>query len=157
MSVFAKGKFTNRPKRKIRKRIFFGIHTAINALVTTVIDTMDEEETLVRIVGNISVKKLTAPGASDEVSLYIAKSSSGSLGFTTTSPNNVAHVGRDAKAVLWSQGIMTGLQNDVQNFDIDVKGQRKLAELDEIVVMSHGVTNNVATVAWSLTMFYKKA
>ncbi len=145
-------------RRLIRKKYYFSGSSALLAAGNTLtMDTIEEVETLVRIVGNINVTPLVAnPGF---VHVWVAIAPSGSVMLTPdVALQNID--GRDAKSILWSKIFQSS--NDSANadpfvFDLDVKGMRKLAEGDTIVCLVDCDSDNNYTFAIAASMFFKKA
>ncbi len=145
-------------RRLIRKRIYSpAVDSVTIAAQSVTLDTIEEVETLVRLVGNVSLAPLAAnPGI---CTLMIRVEPSGSALFAA-SHSIFTLEGKDGKSVLWHKTIQSS--NDSANadpfvFDIDVKGMRKLDEGDEIVLTYVGDADNLWSLAILVTMFYKKA
>ncbi len=140
-------------KRLIRKRIAPLQDAITNVTGTQVLDTIEEEETLVRTIGTITVQGVAA--GFDALLIGLAPA-----GVDVVDVNDIivgnAIEGRDAKFTLWSDSQMvTNASFEVLNFD--VKGQRKLSEGDVLKLYHRGSAANLADIAGVVTLFYKKA
>ncbi len=144
-------------RRLIRKRVIHKVFNPVLAGTADTLDSIEEVETLVRIVGNVYFDSLIAnPG---QITAEIKLNPSG----TALNPTIIADAtleGKDAKAILW--GAQFASSDDVagnvhQNFDIDVKGMRKLDEGDTIVLHTDASVDNGYVGNLYLTLFYKKA
>ncbi len=145
-------------KRLIRKHVFSMVpDPATIAAQFITVDTIDEVETLVRIVGNISVAPLIAnPGT---LMLMIRLRPSGTQLFTVAH-SNFALAGKDAKSVLWHKTQQSS--NDSANadpfiIDVETKSMRKLDAGDTITLDYVSDTDNGWNVSCVFTAFYKKA
>lgn len=146
-------------KRKIRKLVDTGNNFVIpNTHITEEISTSTEEETLVRIVGNIMLARYAAAAADPTVILCLAIAPGGTkvISLEALATGNRLE-GRSAKAVMWGQSGVWGLNETAHNFDIDVKGMRKLTIGDEIQINARATTITEFKIGWFLTMFFKKA
>ncbi len=148
----------SRKRRLVRKLIRMTGSTALLAAGNQIVlDTIEEEETLVRIVGNVNITPLVAnPGA---VVMYIVVWPSGTDLWSATIAPDVLD-GRDAKAVLWHKTFQSS--NDSANadpfiIDFDVKGMRKLSEGDTVEFIIDCDSDNTYTVMVLASLFYKKA
>ncbi len=124
---------------------------------TDILDTIEEEETLVRIVGYISFDSLIANPGQITAEIKIAPSGT-QLGSTVIA--DTTHEGRDAKSILW--GTQFASSDDVagnffHEYEIDVKGMRKLSEGDTVLLVMDASVDNGYVCNLYLTMFYKKA
>ena len=149
-----KAKYIRGPKRKIEKR-YNQADSPIT--VSTTYNTQDiwactEDETLTRIVGNLSVAPVSANGSA-KFAIVLRRAG---LAVLTTIRTDLT--GRKAEVLLWvgtvtfKAGQLTCIQ-----MDIDVRGQRKLEATDDIVIAYHSDANSVAEFTWAFNIFSKKA
>ncbi len=148
---------TGTRKRLIRKRIVHGNDSLLIAGVSQALDSITEEETLVRIVGNIQYASLLANPGVVVTEIKITPNAS------DISPTIIAadaKDGTDAKVVLYGHRFSNSEDiagADVRMIEVDVKGMRKLHEGDVIVMTSDTDVDNGYLINWYLTLFYKKA
>ncbi len=148
----------SRKRRLIRKKYYFsGSAALIAAGYTATMDTIEEEETLVRIVGNLNITPLVANPGLVHAWIVMAPSASALL-----SPEVATQSvdGRDAKSILWTKVFQSS--NDSANadpfiFDIDVKGMRKLSKGDTLLLKVDTDADAKYTIAIGVSLFYKKA
>lgn len=146
-------------RRKIRKRIIYP--TAASLVIagnSFTLDTIEEEETLVRVVGNICFTPLiNSPGA---LVAELKVNPSGTVLNDSAVAGDTLE-GRDAGAVLWHYKLQDS-NADAANapsylVDLDVKAMRKLKEGDTITVETDADTDNGFNFFSGFTLFYKKA
>ena len=128
-------------------------------LISATLDTIEEVETLVRIVGNICFARDLASGTNGDVAVYILLNPHGVRIPATMFDLQTGGTfeGRDANAILWHGALCVHQQYDKQYVEIDVKGMRKLEEGDVIEIYTHGQALNMGYVNFFFTLFYKKA
>ncbi len=144
-------------KRKIRRRDFYGPFE-VDLGEAVILDTIEEVETLVRIVGNIMWVRKLATSLEGMVRMSI-RLHPGGVDLLTDSVPDVEREreGRHANQILWSGCSHIMRQYDMWNFDIDVKGMRKLEEDDIIAFQSFGNMAVLGEGQLDLKLFYKKA
>ncbi len=129
-----------------------------NTQVQTILRTSTERETLIRIVGNVSITK-AAGAAATRARLAIVRIANG----TAVSSLNTADAGElyaQIDQVLWSQVIMLPVAADADgmlNVHVDVRGMRKLQNGDVIALLGRAILANAFNLAGVLTVMVKKA
>ncbi len=145
-------------RRKIRKRIHnFSPENTLAAGNDLLLDTIEEVETLVRLVGNLVLVPLIAdPGL---VKMAI-KLNPGGTELAALVSGVQTEEGRDANAILWHAIYQSSASTADQPgviFDIDVKGMRKVEKGDTIELYLDADGDNGYVINGYLSMFYKKA
>lgn len=146
-------------KRKIRKLVYrMTVDPATIADQAVTIDTIEEEETLVRIVGNINLAPLLADPGYLVMAIKVFPSATNLKPLTAGAA--VTDEGRDAGVYLWHQvwqSSHSATTDGSYNIPIDVKGMRKLKEGDTIALEYISDTDNGINVSMMVSLFYKKA
>ncbi len=150
---------TTGKKRKIRRidiwKSQFGFPVAGGHQT---LDTIEEVETLVRIVGNVCVHRHAVAGADSSAYAIILLNPNNVVIPTLAAPTAMTVLeGRAANAVLWHQAIDMREQDNYLNIEIDVKGQRKLEAGDVFTLYVRSEGAALYTASMIITMFYKKA
>lgn len=145
-------------RRLVRKRIIHGFYSMDSGMDDVTLDTIEEEETLVRMVGNFYYSGLLAnPG---QVVTEIKLCPSGTALNSTTITDGTVSEGRDAKNILYGHTLDSSHDTAGsfhEKFVFDVKGQRKLSEGDTINLQSDTSLSDGMKLSYYITLFYKKA
>ncbi len=139
-------------KRKIRKLTYAGDTNITNSATTLALSTITEDETLVRIVGNMFYSFSNAGTAV----VQIVEQPSGTDIIPPVSGSSVRD-GRDAGLMLWNDRLAFVATNDTAWRPIDVKGMRKLEKDDVIALQTISNNASVGNIHYALTLFFKKA
>lgn len=152
-------KQTFKSKRQVRKRVIsINQFSVTNANTDLTLDTIEEKETIVRIVGSLSGFRNVAAGADDAAVFYIVVAPSGTNLWDIPAPSSTpVQEGSDAHSVLWHQAICLGAENDSFEVKIDTKAQRKLKEGDVIFLKHRSEMATGYICSTAMTLFYKKA
>ncbi len=145
-------------KRKIRKIITANTGISVsNALSTVDLAVSSDDETLVRIVGNMNLVRIDAADAVQGVNIAIHKSGGSNPEFTLAA-GSTALSGAAAKSVLWFGSYSFYQDRDnMLNIEIDVKGQRKQEPADTIEISFIADNASKYELSYAFTLFFKRA
>lgn len=146
-------------KRRVRKKVVVvGQMNVTNAETAQSIETVDEEETLIRMVGNLVANRKIVAGADDAAYAVLEVRPSNTQIGSYGAPSGVpTWEGKDAKAILWHGALNFYTTGENVNIPINIKSQRMLDPADQIYFVTRGEAANMASATLALTMFFKKA
>ena len=138
-------------RRPIDKDIQFVSGTITNSQTDTSLHNAPDSRTLVRIVGNLMVKSIS--GTDGSWSVLITKQQQNRTP-NTMSLSSGSHYTPESD-VLWHGSGTFRESNDLINFQVDVKGMRKMQAGDDIYISFLGSAATIAAINGSLSMFFK--
>ena len=144
------------PRRKIKKIVVYGyLNPTDGDIAETVLFTADTDLTLVRIVGNLCIHKFVGT-VFDSLESAILLIREGDTFQIADASAKRTYDGRDGEKFLWHCNHVDDEDFGLVNYEVDVKGQRKLEGDDAIELQCHGL--NVTSsqgVGYSFTLFFK--
>lgn len=140
------------PKRRIEKT-FTRINHAIQSTETNLTaHTADDRKTLVRIVGDLHFIHDVSTLSVAELLIHIhpAGTAVAAPSITQATDNNMPNV------IIYRQTVGMKADGDSISIHVDIKGQRKLAQNDKIVISTKCGTNDDVDVVGTLVFMYKE-
>ncbi len=144
-------------KRLIRKKVIHEVFAPVIALDSVNLDTIEEKETLVRIVGNVSYDSILANLGQITTEIKLDPSGTSMLG-TTIADSEID--GRDAGVILFGHQFASSHDTAgsvLVDIPIDIKAMRKLQKGDQITLYADASVDNGYVGNLYLTLFFKKA
>ncbi len=135
-------RYSRGPKPRFRKRVFTYYLTITNALAEQILFTVAEgqEETIERIIADISVVMNKASAAGDNV-IWMLKRNPGGVDLAADVSTNIGITEpKEAREIIFTGRKQTYLQGSHADYHYDIKSRRKLEPGDNLVIQ--GISGN---------------